>query len=239
MLKETLPDVVAELFRKEGRPYMTVKHLAFLMGTDLKRELGIYSVTNSVDIKNVIEPLLGDRYVFNKIGPYIYIIVPCQPEDLILAELSPNKGKSPKAVGRVMPFSKKECAKIYRELAEQGRIRILINDDLETRIFLSDQPGALDGSALEDDDEESEIRKKFKEVFKELDNGRIFVRICDLRKKLGWPREVFDFTLKMLRDKGVIQLHVGDVSLMTPDEVKNCFVDENNFRMGTVTWHGK
>ena len=43
--------------------------------------------------------------------------------------------------------------------------------------------------------------------------------------------------LKDLRDREIIQLHTGDASLMTPDEVADCFVDENNFRKGSVTWH--
>ncbi|MBR0317519.1 MAG: hypothetical protein IJQ99_11710, partial [Synergistaceae bacterium] len=78
--------------------------------------------------------------------------------------------------------------------------------------------------------------KNFKQTFDKLDRGRIFVRIPDMRKELNWPREVFDNMLIKLRDEGVIALHVGDTSLMTPDEVENSFVDENGFRLGTVTW---
>ena len=79
--------------------------------------------------------------------------------------------------------------------------------------------------------------KEFKQAFDELDNGRIFVRICDLRKKLNWPRETFDETLKNLRDEEIIQLHEGDASTMTAEENKDCFTDKNGIRMGTISWN--
>ncbi len=80
---------------------------------------------------------------------------------------------------------------------------------------------------------------EFKKAFDELDNGRIFVNIYELRRKMNLSREVFDEMLRKLRDAEVIQLHVGDDYLRTPEEINDCFVDENNYRMGTVTFTGK
>ena len=65
-----------------------------------------------------------------------------------------------------------------------------------------------------------------------------FVRICDLRRRMGWAREVFDDMLRRLRDNEAVHLHAGDVTLMTPEQVEDGFVDENGFRMGTMTWIG-
>jgi hypothetical protein len=50
---------------------------------------------------------------------------------------------------------------------------------------------------------------------------------------------VFDTMLRSLRDAGTIQLHAGDTTTMTPDEIEDGFIDENGFRMGSVTWEGK
>ena len=77
----------------------------------------------------------------------------------------------------------------------------------------------------------------FRALFNELDKGRIFVRICDLRRKAELSREVFDEMLRKLRDAEVIQIHEGDNSTMTADERADCFVDENGVHMGTVTWN--
>ena len=79
--------------------------------------------------------------------------------------------------------------------------------------------------------------RDFKQAFDKLnENGQTFIRIPDLRKELNWPREVFDSMLIKLRDEGIITLRVGDATLRTLEEVENSFVDENGFRMGTVTW---
>ncbi|MBQ6738490.1 MAG: hypothetical protein IJP41_08575, partial [Synergistaceae bacterium] len=79
--------------------------------------------------------------------------------------------------------------------------------------------------------------RDFKHAFDKLNkNGRTFIRIPDLRKELNWPREVFDSMLMKLRDEGIISLRVGDATLQTREEVENSFVDENGFRLGTVTW---
>ena len=84
---------------------------------------------------------------------------------------------------------------------------------------------------------ETVTRGAFESAFFALEEGSHgFVRICDLRRRMGWAREVFDDMLRRLRDDEVVQLHAGDVTLMTPEQVEDGFVDENGFRMGTMTW---
>ena len=242
MPQKKLSEIVMELLNREGKPFMTVKNLAVHMTADQKRSLGIFGLTSATEIRRAIEPELEDKFMFNKKGNVLYILVPCQPEDLVLAELSAVKGKSPKAIGRLVPFTKKDCAQIFQELESEGRIKIILNETLETRIFLADPSEQRAANVISDENKNVKQTynfETFKYAFQALDNGRIFVRICDLRKKLQWPREVFDDVLRNLRDEGIIQLHVGDASLMTAEEVNDCFVDENHFRMGTVTWHGK
>ena len=77
----------------------------------------------------------------------------------------------------------------------------------------------------------------FKAAFDELNkDNKTFIRIPDMRKKLGWSREGFDNMLKYLRDNEVIQLHTGDASLMTLEESKDRFTDENGMMFGSMTW---
>lgn len=87
---------------------------------------------------------------------------------------------------------------------------------------------------------ETVTREAFESTFLALEEkSHGFVRICDLRRRMGWAREVFDDMLRRLRDDEVVQLHAGDVTLMTPEQVEDGFVDENGFRMGTMTWIGR
>ena len=76
--------------------------------------------------------------------------------------------------------------------------------------------------------------EEFKKAFDELERGKIFVNIPELRKKLNWPHDVFDEMLRELRDDREIQLHVTDLTIYEPEEF---FYDEDdNSRMGMVTW---
>ncbi|GHV34233.1 hypothetical protein FACS1894187_04380 [Synergistales bacterium] len=76
---------------------------------------------------------------------------------------------------------------------------------------------------------------EFWTAFDELERARFFVRICDLRAKLALTKSKFDSVLRELRDSGKIQLHAGDVTKQTPDEVDAGFIDENGYRFGNVT----
>ena len=84
---------------------------------------------------------------------------------------------------------------------------------------------------------ETVTQEAFESAFFALEGqGCGFVRIYALRRRLGWSREVFDDMLRRLRNEEVVQLHAGDVSLMTREQVEDSFVDENGFMMGTMTW---
>ncbi|MBQ7578740.1 MAG: hypothetical protein IJT21_10810 [Synergistaceae bacterium] len=241
-----IPDIVQEILSKNKRPFMTVKNLAVVMGAEAKRLTGINTQMTAAEIRKILEPLVMDKFIFHKKGPTLYILQPCEPEDLVIAEINNAKIKSAKWIARSLPFSKSDVAKIINSFVESGRAKIIINDNLDARIYLTDTPAIKTQPAKIEPESEPEpekistpstdySREEFMRAFESLDNGRVFVRICDLRKKLNWPRDLFDAILMMLRDKELIQLHIADESTMSPDEVKDSFIDENNYRMGTVT----
>ena len=79
----------------------------------------------------------------------------------------------------------------------------------------------------------------FREAFDSLDRGKIFVRIFEVRRKLGWSVERFDAMLEYLRDEAIIQLHAGDNTSMTKEDILDSFIDENGFIHFTMTWRRK
>lgn len=88
---------------------------------------------------------------------------------------------------------------------------------------------------IEDPSLEEELVKKFKRAFDKLDNGRIYVKIPDLREALGWEHDMFDNVVKYLRDNGIATPHTGDASV--DPRTKDYFYDENNIRFGTLSWN--
>ena len=111
-----------------------------------------------------------------------------------------------------LPFTKSEFVAIINGLAEEGRVIIKLTDDMKPKIYRAPNVRKSD-NAHDVNDSGEYTQERFKAAFDELDRGRIFVRICDLRRRLGWPREVFDGMIRDLRDKEIIQLHTGDASL--------------------------
>ena len=245
MPETNLSELITKIFRENRRTFMTLKQVVFHMPTQAKRDFGILNLTNAAEMQKILTPFLDNKkYVFHRRGTFIFIIEPKPHENFILDTLE-KKARTPKDIARLVPFSKKETSELIAGLINKDILKLTLDDDLQTRIRINEK--------RKDNQSESEAKaeepkpnpyaeytvENFRTAFHSLDNGRIFVRICDLRKTLRWPRAIFDSALKQLRDAKLIQLHAGDVTLMTPEEIQDCFVDENNFRMGTVTWHGR
>ena len=238
-------DRIQEILDREKRPFTTVKKLASKLRVKEKKELGISGHEKSSEIIHAIKNFSEDeRFIFNKKGSSNYILEPCQPEDLILAEMSLNEGKSLNSIARPMPFTKKECSKIFNSLfnslIKEGRIKIFVTENLDTKFFLTNSNSNHNFAPEYPEYTVENFRKAF-DVNNVLPNGseRIFVRIYDIRNTLNWPREVFDNMLKDLRDKRIITLHILEMAGMTQKNIDDSFIDENNFRMGTVTWNVK
>ena len=242
MPEKKLHELIAKILKENHRTFMTLKQVVFHMPMQAKRDFGVLNLTNAAEMQKILDPFLDKtKYVFHRRGTFIFIIEPKPHEDFILETLV-KKARTPKDIARILPFSKKETSQLIGELINKNVLTLKLEEDLQTRIYMNKKAEPVtppDSPKPENNPYAEYTVENFRNAFRSLDKGRIFVRICDLRKTLGWPRQIFDSALKQLRDAKLIQLHAGDVTLMTPEEVQDCFVDENNFRMGTVTWHGR
>ncbi len=219
-------DRINAILDKEQRPFIAITKLLEKLGVEARKELGINKNNSASKIVQTIKDFSDDEFMFLKKGRSNYILKPCMPEDLILNELSYTEGKSVKVVARRMPFLKADFIKILNELINKGQVKIHFSDTFEPKIYLASPVEAKNYTVEE-----------FRKAFDANDKGRIFVRICDIRNTLNWPREVFDNMLKYLRDKRIITLHDLEMVGMTAKNIEDSFIDENNFRMGTVTWN--
>ena len=133
-----------------------------------------------------------------------------------------------------------ELKQTKSELEEtKARLEQLESDyaDLFTRINnINDQFMDTGTKTKSDSKYSSPTATNMKAAFDELHKERAFVRIADLRRSLNWPRETFDNMLRKLRDNETLQIHIGDNTYMTPDDIRDSFIDEIGELMGTVTW---
>ena len=232
MPEKNIADIVQEILDEKGRLFMKIKDLP-------KDKLGIKRSASVAQIQKYLEAETGDKFMFRKVDRAQSIIKPCDPSDFVLAALSTTTPKKPDDVKNfVSLLNKKEFAVVLNELIIQGRVRTIYTQTLQPKLLLVD---AVTHERVLAKDNSTPVgtysQEKFKEIFDELNKYRRFVRICDLRRTLNWPREVFDNMVIKLRNSETIQLHSADASTMTPDELKDCFVDENNFIRGLVNWN--
>ena len=200
----------------------------------MRRKLGFMKKNMPVkNIMKIIEPLAEDRFIFRKKGNIQYILVPCDPSEFVLAVLS-DKPVSPKVINRTLPFNKQDLINMLNELEEAGKIRIILNENFEPRIILSDIHEGHEESVRSIKSSGEYSRERFKAAFDELERGQTFVNIPELRKKLAWPHDVFDEMIRKLRDEGYVQLQKTEVGNF---ELEDFFYDEYGARRGMVRWH--
>ena len=219
--------------------FMPISSLDKEMSRDLKAELGFKSADPmKIKAKKLIAAT-GDRFILRdkrrsskgKSQMSYYILTPCDPAELILALLSREEVMSPKGLARKMPFTNRDVCTLLNELVKAGKVTTMYDEMLEPKVSIiagkaEPKPGKY-------------TQAKFREAYDELHKSREFVRICDLRRSLNWPREVFDEMVRRLRDSMAIHMAQVDNRYYSEDELADCWVDENNYRMGTVSWHGR
>ena len=80
----------------------------------------------------------------------------------------------------------------------------------------------------------------FKAAYQAIGHGRGFVRIHKVREFLSWSKKRFNRTFKHLIQELIIELHGGDPSIMTKQELDDSWIDERTgFLYLTLTWWGK
>ena len=240
MPKKDIPDIIQNIL-DDNKGFMTLRKLNKSIGSELRFELGLKSDSSAEVIMKKLEPLLEDRFIFHAKGRALYIMTP-DPSDIVLEKLSAKRPYSPKKLSQILPFKKLEVSQIVNELVSEGRAKIILNEKLEARILLASFSEMKPAQEIEYSSGEYTV-EKFREAFDELNNDthyggqRIFVRIPELRRKLGWPREVFDEMLRDLRNRHIVQISLADETITTPEDISDCFIDENNYRMGRVAWN--
>jgi hypothetical protein len=81
-------------------------------------------------------------------------------------------------------------------------------------------------------------RMAFHTAYNTVGHGRSFVRIHRLRDALPWPRQRFDGVLRALLADYTVELHGGDPSVMTEEELRHSFTDADGTLYIALSWRG-
>ena len=246
-MQEYANEIISEVQRilEQRKGFILFSQVASSLSKGLRDKLYIKSNTPTRIIRQKLMPTLEENFHIHKKGNYIYVMLPREPEDFVFERLSEDK---PIALGELArslkPFKKPEVVALMTEMVNAGKVRIKIEDSCMVSFFawgaghqaLRENRQAPKAQTFRPEDY---TQAKFRKAYEELQMLRELVRICDLRRKLDWPREAFDGMIRTLRDNRIIQIDRADESMMTQDELLDCFVDENRIIQGYITWNGR
>ena len=240
-IKNVIEEIQAILDKNNG--LASVSKLASKLSKASRDRLGFKTGDSVKIMTKKLELAVSDKFIFrNKLRgnqqAVSYVLMPCDPADIVMKMLS-AKPMTPKAIAVRVPFTMRDVASILNELIEAGKVRVEFVEALEVRVSASARRKVIVMPPDVPDDDGDYTQAKFRAAYDELHREREFVRICDMRKTLNWPRKVFDEMLVSLRNSMTVHLAQAEERYFTQDELANCWVDENNYRMGTVSWNVK
>jgi len=231
MEKTDVEGRLVEFLQKKDRDFVTLKQLQ-KSPKAVRDAVGIRSSDSVAKLEERLRPHLTDRLTILN-GSRTKYLAFNQPHDVLVATLVREKpGKSLGQLGQSCPLQKAPFVDAVNSLLKRGQVRCEIGKDYGVKLFPAD---AEPRDAAQPPGEGGD-RTLFGEACQRLNRGQEYIRIHEVRDALGWPRERFDRTLEALRDEGALQLHTGDVSTMSQEEVHKSYVDENNFFLATLTW---
>ena len=230
---ENITDQLVKFMEQKKKDFMSLSALNKALPMPLRKQLGLKASDKTPQIKKCLVPHLGAKFtILQGRTPFIAFK---QPEEVLLFRVFQKQpGKTPGMLAKNLPFKKADFLGLLNKLLEQGAVRVQLNDKYTPRIYPVENVGlALPSSVVIG---ENFTEAAFRSAFQELDQGKFFVCICDIRRKLNWPTGKFNLMLRTLRDAGTIQLHAADTSALDERDIDDSYVDENGFLMGTLSW---
>ena len=224
-MERNVAEELAEILKKKKADFMSLVSLSKALPAALRKRLGLTAGSNGAQITKSLSPHLGEIFMLKQ----KYLAFKQTDELLLCRAIQKNNGKIPR-MDRV-PFKKNEFLATLNLLIEQGAVRVKIDNDYKPILT------PVHEASLPQTRKEANISgEKFREAYFKLERGKFYVRICDLRRHLGWPVQEFDAMLTGLRDGGKIQLQSGDTDFFTEEDILESFIDENGFRKLTMMW---
>ena len=238
MAQQPLPDLEHEIIRilhTRGKIYLTVRQVVASLRTRVRQQLGLTRSQTTAELLKKMTPLLGASLQVYRGARSICIGHKHAPAELILHRVRQSPGISPKQLGLGLPLPKHSYIATLNTLLEAGTVVCTFKDNHMPMLHMSRHAPSQD--MVQDHGENATAA--FQAAYNEVGHGRSFVRIHRLRDALPWPRERFDGVLRDLVAAYTIELHGGDPSVMTAEELRQSFTAADGTLYIALSWRGK
>jgi hypothetical protein len=241
MAEQNITEQLVEFLRSKKVGFILLSSLP----TPLKKSLGLKSDTNVGEIEKAIAPYLGGKLETRKKGSSYYLWLVQPLDETIFRALSSKGGETVGQLKNKVPLKTEEpLHEPLNALIDKGLIHLKLSKTLLPCVYRASTEAPQHTPAAPQEKkgpmtEALSTEEQFRAAFQELEGGKFYVRICDMRRRLNWPGQEFDMMLIKLRDAGQLQLQDGDTDFFTAEDIRDSFVDENGFRMLTMMWRKK
>ena len=197
-------------------------------------------------LEKTLTPFLGSELILLKKEPKtkrnketVYLAHNLPSEEFVKQALqftSAKKSLTLEAIAGEVPLNKAVFVGIFNRMLATGQVLVRIDEKFKISEVQYESGNTLPTPPSQPLPSPSDDFMLFRRAFEKLDRGLIYVRICNMRRELGWSVERFDAVLNKLWDDGIVQAHAGDRYTMTDEDVALSYRDENGDTYGTLTW---
>jgi hypothetical protein len=247
-----ITNAVIKALRKEKNGYLNIKALINGFPVEIKRTLGFEKNIKTKDFTakealNRLAPHMDKTVLVYPKGNLIYLSLDSK-DSMILRKLQQVKSFPTFKMLRknVAPLLNDDFTLVLNDLLLSGKVRCTFkgeNPVLSISEQVSTQPSKpvdlIEDEFVNPEMERGDESELFQAALSTIGKGRRMVYLYMIRRNLNWSRERFDALIRKLRADYRIQLHGGDPSVMTEDQVRDSFMDERGILHISVSWRDK
>ncbi|ETR72333.1 MAG: hypothetical protein OMM_01809 [Candidatus Magnetoglobus multicellularis str. Araruama] len=209
------------------------KHLRDLL--QIKRD------TDRPAIKKKLSPHVTNAIRITNGYKGLYVTRNMSDTELIISSLGK---KTPLGTLKMFfPIQTTKLVQMVSQMIMSGKLHVSFSDSGSvTYLKVNDAPTEINEPQSKTTSQETEAnddRQKMKKAYDAIGGGQSYVRIYKIREYLDWPKERFNKTLEQLTKELAIQLHAGDPSVLTEEQLKNSYVDDEQQICITISWRKK
>ncbi len=244
---------IADILRSKNKSFLTVSQVKTAIPAEMLRQSGI-SKKNArpSDVLKMLESCMGEHLCLYKGPRSSYVGFRMSPDQMIFEKITKNPGISPKNLFRQLPVMKGEYIPALNRLLSGGTVVCGFSENWGTTLICKPETGESHSAMFPAEDAGNQItaekakdaknendRSAFRAAYNHMGKGRGFVRIHRIREYLGWPPDRFDHVLNALLADYTVEIHRGDPSILTEQEIRNSHTDENGTLYITLSWWGE
>jgi len=232
----TVEQLIIKIFDDQEVNYLTIKKLK--RKSKIKKILRLTDKMSNTDIKNKLLPHINNAIrVVKGYKTGLYVTRNISDAEIIINAIK----KKPCSLNQLkvyFPIQANKLVQLVSQMVMSGQLCVNFTVKGIINLSITNNNTEKNESILPEIKTRSD-REKMKEAYDHVGGGHSFVRIHAMREYLNWSTDRFNQTLEQLTRELVIQLHCGDPSALTEQQLEDSYLDDEKQVCITITWRSE